>query len=213
MQEIGYADVARMMRAGAEAVKARRDELSKLDSATGDGDHGTSASRAMDALLTALDEAGPDSDLADLFQKIGWAILGIDGGSTGPLVGSLFMGMGEAIGDRKTLDASAVADMFAGGVAKIGKQSRAQVGDKTMMDALIPAADAIAAARESGIAEMLQQGARAAAAGAEATSDMQAKFGRARNLGERSKGHVDPGARSMACLVAGFYEGLTGQAF
>jgi dihydroxyacetone kinase-like protein len=134
----------------------------------------------------------------------------IDGGSTGPLWGSLFVGMSTGVGEADSLDCGAVADAFEAGLAKIQKQSKAQVGDKTMMDALIPAVGAIrtAADASASINDAMSAAAQAAAEGAEATAGMQAKFGRARNLGERVIGHIDPGATSMSLLFKAFSEAL-----
>jgi dihydroxyacetone kinase-like protein len=132
-----------------------------------------------------------------------------DGGSTGPLLGSFFMGMSEAAPDQPDLDCAALVAIFEGGIRKLAKQSRAIVGDKTMMDAFLPALDALHAATPAGcIHTALQQAAAAAAAGAEATKQFRAKFGRARNLGDRVIGHTDPGAVSVSLLFKGFSEAL-----
>ena len=132
-----------------------------------------------------------------------------DGGSTGPLLGSWFMGMSAAAGEAAELDCTALVAMMNGGILKLAKQSRAVVGDKTMMDAFLPALDALLAAAPSGdIRLALRQAAAAAAEGAEATKQFRAKFGRARNLGERVIGHVDPGAVSVSLIFKGFSEAL-----
>jgi dihydroxyacetone kinase-like protein len=182
--------------------------LSKLDSAVGDGDHGTTILRAMEAVSKTVAEH-PAPDLKVLFSAIGWAVMSCDGGSTGPLLGSFFMGMSEGTEGRQELDCAAVAAVFEAGVGKLQKQSRAQVGDKTMMDAFLPALAALKAAGSSrGIKAALAQAADAAAKGAETTRNMKAKFGRARNLGDRVLGHADPGAVSVSLIFKGFSEGL-----
>jgi dihydroxyacetone kinase-like protein len=148
----------------------------------------------MEAVARTITESN-GTDLKELLSKIAWAVMDCDGGSTGPLLGSLFMGMSDGVTHETDLDCAAVVAMFEAGIRKLAKQSRAVVGDKTMMDAFLPALDAMLAAAPSGdIRTVLQQAATAAAAGAEATKDFRAKFGRARNLGDRVIGHADPGA-------------------
>jgi phosphoenolpyruvate---glycerone phosphotransferase subunit DhaL len=130
-----------------------------------------------------------------------------DGGSTGPLLGSFFLGMSDGAAGRSELDGAGLAAVFEAGIAKMQKQSRAQLGDKTMLDAFLPALAALKAADPArGIQTALQQAATAAAQGAEATKTMRARFGRARNLGDRVIGHLDPGAVSVSLLFKGFSE-------
>jgi len=208
---IGYAEVERMIGAAASIIRENHELLSQLDSATGDGDHGVSMLRAAEAMAAAVEEDS-SGEIPKLLHAVGWGIMCVDGGSTGPLFGSLFMGLSEGVGEDTSLDAAATAAMFEAGMAKIQKQSKAQVGDKTMMDALIPAVEAMRKAADDGqdAGAALAASAEAAKKGAEATADMQAKFGRARNLGDRTIGHVDPGATSMSLLFKGFSEGAAG---
>jgi dihydroxyacetone kinase-like protein len=208
-RNIGHKEIDTMFGGAIEKVRANIDELSALDSATGDGDHGTAMNKAMNAIEKALEESG-DSGLKDLLYNIGWAVMCIDGGSTGPLLGSLFMGMSESVSDATELDCSLLAAMFEGGLGGVQKQSKAQIGDKTMMDALDPAVAAIRKACDAGktIPAALSEGADAGEKGALATKDFVAKFGRAKNLGERSLGHQDPGATSISMIFRGFAEAL-----
>ena len=206
---ISVDNVTMMLQTAVALIRDNEPLLSKLDSATGDGDHGS----AMVQAVAAAEKAVADWDkvsLKSLLHGVGWGMMCIDGGSTGPLWGSLCMGMSEGAGEAESLDCAAMAEMFEAGLAKVRKQSKAQVGDKTMMDALIPAVGAIrtAADASANISAVMSQAARAAAAGAAATAGMQAKFGRARNLGERAIGHVDPGATSMSLLFSAFSEAL-----
>lgn len=209
VETINAENVASMIQATITLIRDNEQMLSKLDSATGDGDHGSAMVSAMNAADKALAEWDKAS-IQSLLKGVGWGMMCIDGGSTGPLWGSLFMGMSKGAGEAESLDCAAMADMFEAGLAKIQKQSKAQVGDKTMMDALIPAVGAIRAAADASasIDQALAAAADAAAQGAAATADMQAKFGRARNLGERVIGHVDPGATSMSLLFKAFSEAL-----
>ena len=177
-----------MIRRAAADIRANADELSRLDSATGDGDHGSAMLRSMSAAEKALDEAGQSASPKDALFQAGWAVMSQAGGATGPLLGSLLMGLGEGFGDKTQLDAPGTAAAFEAALASVRKQTKAQPGDKTMMDALVPAVTAM----------------RQAAKGAESTKTMQARFGRARNLGQRSIGSIDAGAKSMSILLAGF---------
>ncbi len=190
-----------------EKINANHQMLSQLDSATGDGDHGTTMLRSMKAVSETI-ESSTDTAVKDMLYNIGWAIMSADGGSTGPLLGSFFMGMSESVSDTG-MDCGAVAEMIAAGINKMHKQSRAQIGDKTMMDAMLPAMETLNNADKTGsISEALASAAKAAADGAEATTEMTAKFGRARNLGDRVLGHRDPGAVSISLIFKGFCEGL-----
>ncbi len=208
-ETIGTAEFAQMLLGAAGQIRAHHKQLSKLDSAIGDGDHGTAMTKAADAIAQAV-AAAPDKPLKALLVDTGWGVMSTDSGSTGPLLGSLFMGMSEAAGDGDRLDAAAVATVFEGGLSGLCKQTRARQGDKTMMDALIPAVEALRAAADGSadVTESLRRAADAAREGAEATAAMRAAFGRAKNLGERTIGHVDPGATSMAYLFAGFAEAV-----
>jgi dihydroxyacetone kinase-like protein len=207
---IGYEGLTAMLRAAAAAIRDNHALLSQLDSNGGDGDHGTTMVRAMGCLDKAVGESKPPS-LQDLLQGVGWAIMGVDGGATGPLFGALFTGMSEAAGGRETLDAPGLAAAFESGLAAIRKYSRANVGDKTMLDALVPAVEALRKAADAGagVCEALAQAAAEAEAGAERTTALQARFGRAKNIGERSIGSRDAGATSVALMFKGFSEGVT----
>jgi dihydroxyacetone kinase-like protein len=207
-ETISYPQICQMLLSAVEQIRANHELLSRLDAAVGDGDHGTTILRTMEAVAKAIaDNTG--TDIQALLSKIAWDVMDCDGGSTGPLLGSWFMGMSAAVADQTELDCPAVVAMFAGGIHKLAKQSRAVVGDKTMMDAFLPALDALQAAATSGsIRTALQQAAAAAAAGAEATKGFRAKFGRARNLGDRVIGHVDPGAVSASLIFKGCSEAL-----
>ena len=207
-ETISYPQVCQMLESAVGQIRAHHEMLSRLDAAVGDGDHGTTILRTMEAVAKAIAD-NPGTDLKELLTKIAWDVMNCDGGSTGPLLGSFFMGMSDAVAGKTDLDCPAVVAMFEGGIRKLAKQSRAAVGDKTMMDAFLPALDALQAAAPSGdIRAALQQAAEAAAAGAEATRQFRAKFGRARNLGERVIGHMDPGAVSVSLIFKGFSEAL-----
>ncbi len=208
-QEVGFAGLVEMLRRAAAEIRENHETLSKLDSFGGDGDHGITMVRAMDRLEKAIEESG-EPDLPDLLYNVGWAIMGVDGGATGPLFGAFFMGMAEPITGRNTLDVAALAGAFEGGLAGIRQNTRAQVGDKTVIDALVPAVETLRTAVDSGasVLDALGQAAQAAEQGAASTNELQARFGRAKNIGERSIGEQDPGATSVSLLFKGFFEGL-----
>jgi dihydroxyacetone kinase-like protein len=207
---IGPEEFVRMMEGAIQRVKDEHKMLSALDSAAGDGDHGTTMLRAMDQLV-ALIAGYQRGDLEDLLSKMGWTWMGIDGGATGPLLGSFFIGMSESAAGQPSVDADGFAALFEAGLNAVKKQTRAQVGDKTLMDALIPAVAALRSGAEAKkeIPEMLREAAAAAQQGALSTKDLRARFGRAKYLGDRTLGHQDPGATSISLIFQGFCEGLS----
>ena len=189
-----------MLRKALECIKAREDEFSKLDAITGDGDHGTAIVTAFSA---AVKTAEKGADFKTMLNDMGFAVMMETSGSTSTLLGALFLGMSDAVNGTE-LNAEEVKAMFSGGLANVRKQTKAEVGDKTMMDALIPAVTAMESCNSDEIGDLLSAAADAAQKGAEATVDMVAKFGRARNYGERSKGAMDSGAASWSTMFAAF---------
>ena len=206
---IGIDDMGRMVRSAADKIRANRDELSKLDSAIGDGDHGMTITRAMGIAEKVIEES-EKQELKGLLKDVGWGVMGVDGGATGPLLGSFIMGLGNGIGEQDAIDCPTLAAMFEAGLAGVRRQSKAQIGDKTMMDALLPAVEAVRQAADGAksIKEALREAAEAAEKGAVSTKKFQARFGRAKNLGDRTIGHQDPGATSLALIFQGFFEAL-----
>jgi dihydroxyacetone kinase-like protein len=206
---IGIDDMGRMVRSAADKIRANRDELSKLDSAIGDGDHGMTITRALGIAEKVIEES-EKQDLKGLLKDVGWGVMGVDGGATGPLLGSFIMGLGNGIGEQDAIDCPTLAAMFEAGLAGVRRQSKAQIGDKTIMDALLPAVEAVRQAADGAksIKEALREAAEAAEKGAVSTKEFQARFGRAKNLGDRTIGHQDPGATSMALIFQGFFEAL-----
>ena len=187
-------------RAAAKAA-AREKDYSALDAAAGgDGDHGEAIVAATRA-LAAAQGADFKSLLTDMVNHLESDV----SGSTSSLYGTLFEGMADAVDAGVTeLDAPGIADLFAAGLEELGFATKAKVGDKTFMDALIPAIEALKAHAAEGEQAMFAAAAAAAKAGSEATAQMQAKFGRAKNLGERSIGPIDAGSASNADIWACF---------
>lgn len=185
-------------------IKAREDEFSKLDAVIGDGDHGT----AIVTALSAINRIARDgTEFKAMLGDMGMGVMLEVSGSTSTLLGAFFLGMSDHASGTE-LDAAGVKAMFAGGLENVQQQTQAKRGDKTMMDALIPAVEAIRACPSDDIKEILTAGAQAALQGAEDTVQMKANFGRARNYGERSIGFADSGATSWSCMFASFAEAL-----
>lgn len=198
-----------MFSAAAELIREQYVLLSELDSIAGDGDHGTTMLRVAGQLETTMNLTSPQS-LRMFLKNTGWGVMGVDGGASSAILGTFFGGMGDAeIGNE--IDCDDMAKLFEAGLHAVSKQTRAEPGDKTMMDALVPAVRAIRAAASSGktIPCALEEAAIAAHDGVESTRTLIAKHGRAKFLGEKTRGHVDAGATSVALLFAGFSAAMT----
>lgn len=187
----------------AAKTAAREKDYSALDAAAGgDGDHGEAIVAATKALA-----AVEGNDFKSLLESMVAHLESDVSGSTSSLYGTLFEGMADAVDAGKTeLSAPELADLFAAGLEELGFATKAKVGDKTFMDALIPAVEALKAHAAEGEAAMFAAAAAAAKAGSEATARMQAKFGRAKNLGARSIGPIDAGSASNADIWLCFAE-------
>ena len=185
-------------------LEKRQEELNRLDAAIGDGDHGTSIVKAMRA---AAEAARGEGLFKEVLYNVGFAAESQDCGSTSSLTGSFYQGMSEAVTSEE-MDTDSVIRMFSAGLACVEKSTQAKVGDKTLMDALIPAVNQMQSMIDynASLADVFEEAASAAQFGAESTVNYVAKFGRARNLGERTKGHLDAGAVSMAIVFRAFAE-------
>ena len=186
----------------AHLVAENRDHLTELDAAIGDADHGSNMDRGMKAAVAALD-ASPPATAGALFSKVGMTLVSTVGGASGPLFGTLFLRIGSTLGDTETTSASELAAALRAGLGGVVDRGKAGPEDKTMYDALAPAVDAldVALAEGADLAAGLKQARDAAAAGRDATTPMLARKGRASYLGERSVGHQDPGATTVALLL------------
>ncbi|MDX8053619.1 dihydroxyacetone kinase subunit DhaL [Lentzea sp. BCCO 10_0798] len=196
------ADVVAALRAAAAVVQEHRDELVRLDQAIGDADHGENMKRGFTALLSRLDTEPPDTP-AKVLKLAATTLISTVGGAAGPLYGTAFLRASAAVGDAAELDRDAVARALQAALDGVVARGKAVVGDKTMVDALTPAVTAAACA-EGTVAATLSAAADAAAEGASSTVPMVARKGRASYLGERSAGHMDPGARSTELLLRAF---------
>jgi phosphoenolpyruvate---glycerone phosphotransferase subunit DhaL len=180
----------------ADAVTAAKTELTKLDQAIGDGDHGANMTRGLTAVVAQLSGDTP----GDVLKGVGRTLISTVGGASGPLYGTAFREAGKALADAQPASDADFAAALRSGLDGIVRLGKAEPGDKTMVDAWTPALAALDAALGSGLAAAAAAAAKAAAAGAEATVPMQARKGRASYLGPRSVGHQDPGATSTTLL-------------
>lgn len=201
---ICIADLRSMFAEAAKQIRKNHEMLSQLDCIGGDGDHGATMLRAMEMLEIELN-GEDDRPLNARLKDAGWSVLGVGGGASSALLGTFVAGMGDTDMGRES-DCKHLAASFAAGLRAVEKQTKARSGDKTMMDALVPAVAAIEAAANSGdsVAQAIELAAGAAHAGAESTKGMIARYGRARFLGEKTRGSADAGATSIALLFQGF---------
>ncbi len=199
---VSSGQVTDWIRAFAAAVAENKDYLTELDAAIGDADHGINMNRGMQAVLGKLD-GGAQSDVGAQLKTVGMTLVSTVGGASGPLYGTLFLQMGSSAAGKSELSAEEWSAALRAGVAGVQSRGKAEPGDKTMLDALIPAVDALSAALSEGaaFADALQRSTEAAHSGMEATIPLVARKGRASYLGERSANHQDPGATSSWLLV------------
>ena len=191
----------RWIELAAADIAEQRDYLVDLDRAIGDGDHGENMDRGFKAAVEALEQAQPGS-VAEVLKTVAKTLMSTVGGAAGPLYGTAFLRASKAAGDGD-LDGAGVAAVIAGALDGIQARGKATTGEKTMVDAWTPALEAARAAAESGSdpAAVFEAAAAAAEAGAAATEPMRATKGRASYLGERSIGHLDPGAVSTSLIL------------
>ena len=193
---IGYVGLA------ARVLDRHRRMLDRLDAALGDGDHGENMAMGFRSVLRSLDDGVPQ-DLGGLLRHVGHVLVEGVGGASGPLYGTAFIEAGFALRDVERLDGPGIAAALDAGVRGLSRRGRCSVGDKTILDALAPAAGAFREAVEAGrpLDEAIRSAAWAAHAGMRATTPLIARRGLALRLGERSRGHQDPGATSCFLLV------------
>lgn len=194
-----------------ELVIKNQAELTELDSAIGDADHGTNMARGMTAVIDKLD-SDHQAHANELFKTVAMTLVTSVGGASGPLYGTFFLRFAGAAGPAIELDAEALHMALRAGLTGIVERGKAQPGDKTMVDALVPAVDAMEAVIKNGcdLDAAVAAARDAAAAGRDATMPMVARKGRASYLGERSAGHMDPGATSITLLLDALVDELAG---
>ncbi|MET0816961.1 MAG: dihydroxyacetone kinase subunit DhaL [Solirubrobacteraceae bacterium] len=199
---IGATDVRAWIGDFAGVVAENRMELVRLDTAIGDGDHGTNMDRGMKAALEKL-EATEGDDIGALLKGVGMSLVSKVGGAAGPLYGTLFLQMGTASAGKTELSLDDWTAALESGIAGVKARGKAELEDKTMIDALVPALEALKAKAADGadLGDALRASADAAEQGRDATTPLEARKGRASYLGPRSVGHQDPGATSSAMLL------------
>lgn len=190
------------IKAAALLIVENASMLTQLDAAIGDGDHGENMMRGFKAIEKKLDsEAVPPADLTALFKLVGMTLLSSVGGAAGPLYGGFFLALSKASANKQKLSKAELGDILGEGLADIQRRGKAQLSDKTMVDALTPALEAYRQCPGDDLAVALRAAAEQAKLSAVATIPMLARKGRASYLGERSIGHQDPGATSVWLLL------------
>jgi len=199
---VSFEDAVHWVRSFADVIAENKEYLTQLDSAIGDADHGINMNRGMQAVLGKLDGA-PNGDIGALMKAVGMTLVSTVGGAGGPLYGTLFLQFGVATAGKADLEPADWALALEKGVEGVQMRGKAEPGDKTMVDALIPARDAFRQAVDDGesFEDALRRSAAAAEEGMKATIPWVARKGRASYLGERSAGHQDPGATSSYLLL------------
>jgi dihydroxyacetone kinase-like protein len=197
------ADVTRTIQAIAAAIHEHRDYLTRLDNPIGDGDHGINMDRGFQAVLGKLTSAADQAPGA-ILKLVGTTLVSTVGGASGPLYGTAFLRAGMSLANETEFGPEQVVALFTAAVEGIQARGKAHAGEKTMLDALLPARDALQAALADSVSfdEALTRAATAAHEGMKATIPMLATKGRASYLGERSIGHQDPGATSAYLMLA-----------
>ncbi len=202
MQTLTRDHIVRWITHLAAVLEENKDYLTQLDAAIGDADHGINMDRGFKKVLSQLPSV-QDKDIGTILKTVGMALISSVGGAGGPLYGTLFMRAGMAVGSKYELTAEDLVAMWRAAVEGVIQRGRAQLGDKTMVDALLPAVEAMQQALAQGgdIVAILQAGVDAAEKGRDATIPLVARKGRASYLGERSAGHLDPGATSSHLVL------------
>ncbi len=182
-----------------DGIERRVHELNKLDAALGDGDFGASMQRGMTAVAETLGPMETDS-IGELFKTVGMTLVSAMGGTSGPLVGTLFLRTGMSLGDVSEVDVASLATALRAGADGVMALGQAAPGDKTMIDSLVPAVEALETAGEASMSTAVGDAAIAARDAAQATSELAARRGRASYVGGGGVGHVDPGAIGISIL-------------
>ncbi len=210
MKSITVAQTRDMMLHVSDAVIGSKDSLTEIDSAIGDGDHGIGMAGGLAKAKAKLLETKEFETVNQVFKTVGRTMLMSMGGASGVIFGTMIEGGARAAEDIKTLDCASFTKLMQGSLAAVRKRSDAQLGDKTMLDALIPAVEAMGSAKTDDLAELLGIAEKAAKQGMENTKKYVAKYGRAKSLMERSLGHQDAGATSVWIIFNAMKEYLEG---
>jgi len=200
MRTLNVRQTTEMIIAACDAIIKSKPLLTEVDSKIGDGDHGIGMAGGMEKAKALLMERAPFPDINSVFKTTGMAMLNSMGGASGVIFGSMFLGGLKGMDTVVELDGDTLVEMMKRSLAAIRERGKAQVGDKTMVDAFESAVRAMEAADRSDMAALLEAGAKAAAQGVEDTKKYVAKFGKAQYLGERAIGFQDAGATSVSII-------------
>lgn len=201
MENLSLNNARSWIKAAALLIVENAAMLTQLDTAIGDGDHGENMKRGFTAIEKKLGAPPEPADLSSLFKLVGMTLLSSVGGAAGPLYGGFFLALSRASTGKASLTKAELGEVLTEGLADIQKRGKAQIGDKTMVDALVPALEAYRSAPDGDLAAAVRAAVEQAHKAAEATIPLQARKGRASYLGERSIGHQDPGATSSWLLL------------
>jgi dihydroxyacetone kinase DhaL subunit (EC 2.7.1.121) len=195
-------DVLNIISNISEVIEANKQYLTDLDAAIGDADHGINLDRGFKAVKEKMPQFS-DKDIGTILKNVGMVLVSTVGGASGPLYGTFFMRMGNAVSGKSTIDDNEIVAMFEAGLSGIKERGRAQAGDKTMIDAIEPALNELKKSLEDGLKfnEALNIAVNASYNGVEMTKKIAARRGRASYLGDRSIGHQDPGATSAYLMI------------
>lgn len=210
MSVFDSAALRRFVELFADRIRDRRDELTQLDSAIGDADHGINMDRGFTAARAKVADLDADADLGTVAKTVGMTLISTVGGASGPLYGTFFLRLATSFGDRAEVEAADLGAALRAGLEGLVHRGKAELDDKTMVDAISPAVVAYEAAAGDGIGPALASAADAAAAGRDRVTPLVARKGRASYLGERSANHQDPGATSSTILIEALRDAVAG---
>ncbi|MBL5981072.1 hypothetical protein NAAC61_02690 [Petrotoga sp. 8T1HF07.NaAc.6.1] len=210
MKSINVKEYKEMILKIAEEIQNHKDYLCRIDAAIGDGDHGISMAKGFKKVEDKLRNSENLSTIAEVNKIVGLTLLQEIGGATGPLFSTIFLSFAKIAGDRKEVDLDLLSRMFTVAVADVCKLGKSKPGDKTLIDALKPAAEALSQATKDGLSieEGVNMAYQSALTGVEATKEMTPKRGRARYLNDRAIGHQDAGATSISIMLKAMKEYL-----
>ncbi len=200
MSTFDQAALRRFLELFADRLHEMKDELTALDSAIGDADHGINMDRGFTAVRAKLGDTPDDADLGTAAKTVGMTLISTVGGASGPLYGTFFLRLATSLGDQREVDATGLGAALRAGLEGVVQRGKAVLDDKTMVDAMSPAVDAFDGAAGDGVGAGLSAAAMAAATGRDRVTPLIARKGRASYLGERSANHQDPGATSTTVM-------------
>lgn len=208
MSEFTNANAIAWLKNLASTYHDKKDYLTDLDRAIGDADHGTNMARGFGAVVDKIMPLA-DKDLGAIFKTTAMTLISTVGGASGPLYGTFFLQCATAVNGKTAISVAETGNMLNAALKGVIARGKAQVGDKTMIDAMQPAVDAFIAAQNESLADAADKARQAARVGADSTIPLVAKKGRASYLGERSAGHIDPGAESTVILFDELYKAVS----